>query len=120
RVLSEMYLGWETLVRGYAQESIELDECEPTENVPCPVFDRLHGTRIAVANFEFRIPLFGVREFGLFNFPYAPIEVAPFFDAGLAWSGDEDPVFEFARRSPERVPVFSTGISGRVNLLGFL
>ncbi|MGH7443786.1 MAG: BamA/TamA family outer membrane protein, partial [Longimicrobiales bacterium] len=87
---------------------------------PCPEFDRLSGTRIAVANFELRLPLLGVQELGLIEFPYAPVEIAPFFDAGLAWSSEEEPVLEFARRSGERVPVFSTGLSARVNLLGFM
>ncbi len=126
RILSELFVGWETLVRGYAQESFSLRECNPipaTEDDPgnpCPEYDRLSGSRIAVANLEIRIPLLGVQELGLIEFPYAPVEIAPFFDAGLAWSAEEAPTFEFARSTPERVPVFSTGLSARVNLLGFM
>src|SRR5690606_17912276 len=111
-------------------ESFEVDECHPApgpdgtsgtvDDNPCPEFDRLLGSRIGVANFELRIPLLGVSEFGLIEFPYAPLEIAPFFDAGVAWSSGEDPSFEFSRRTPERVPVFSTGVSARVNLLGFM
>src|SRR5690606_32565462 len=67
-----------------------------------------------------RIPLLGTSELGLIEFPYAPLELAPFFDAGVAWSSGEEPTFGWARRTPERVPVFSTGISARVNLLGFM
>jgi dipeptidyl aminopeptidase/acylaminoacyl peptidase len=121
RVMSELFLGWETLVRGYAQESWELSECkDPTPDSPCPVFDRLRGSRIAVANLELRIPLFGFSELGLIEFPYAPLEIAPFFDAGVAWSSGEEPTFEFARNTAERVPVFSTGLSARLNVLGYM
>lgn len=120
RIMSELFLGWETLVRGYSQESFRLTECKPTEGSPCPVYNRLSGTRIAVANFEMRIPLLGFSEFGLIEFPYAPLEVAPFFDAGLAWRSGDAPVFEFARESTERVPVFSTGLSARLNVLGYM
>lgn len=120
RVLNELFLGFETLVRGYSSDSFEVNECHPTNTDPCPEYGRLFGSRIAVANFELRIPLLGTSELGLIEFPYAPLELAPFFDAGVAWSSGEEPTFGWARRTPERVPVFSTGISARVNLLGFM
>jgi hypothetical protein len=44
-----------------------------------------------MANFELRIPLLGVSEYGLINFPYLPLEVAPFFDAGVAWRSGDTP-----------------------------
>ena len=87
---------------------------------PIQAFERLFGSRIAVANIELRIPLLGVSELGLINFPFLPLEVSPFFDVGLAWSGDESPTLEFARRTDERVPVFSTGVSSRANILGYV
>jgi hypothetical protein len=121
RLLSPLFLGWETLVRGYSQESFRVQECSPDPSATgCPEFDRLVGTRVAVASAEFRIPLFGVPEFGLINFPYLPLELSPFVDAGLAWTADESPVFEFQQRSAARIPVFSAGMSARVNVLGYL
>jgi Tol biopolymer transport system component len=121
RLLSPLFLGWETLVRGYSQESFRVQECSPDPAAQgCPEFDRLVGTRVALASLEFRIPVFGVPEFGLLNFPYLPLEVSPFVDAGLAWTADESPVFAFERRSIERVPVFSTGVSARINILGYI
>lgn len=120
RVLNELFLGYETLVRGYASDSFEVTECHPTDNDACPEFGRLFGSRIGVANIELRIPLLGTSGFGLINFPYAPLELSPFFDAGVAWSSDDDPTFEFATNTPERVPVFSAGLSARINLLGFM
>jgi hypothetical protein len=61
-----------------------------------------------------------VSELGLINFPLLPLEVSPSFDAGLAWTADESPELEFSRRSDARVPVFSTGVSARANILGYV
>jgi len=105
-------------VRGYEIDSFNLGtEC--THNNPnpstCPVADRLLGSRIAVANAELRIPLFGTKEFGIFS-GFIPTEVAPFVDAGVAWFSDEHPKIRFQTNSTERVPVVSAGVSIRMLL----
>lgn len=122
RLLSEIFLGYEPLMRGYSRESFEVErECTSEQTAfPCPTLSRLFGSRIAVANIELRIPLLGVPELGLINFPLLPLEVAPFLDAGVAWTADQDPTFEFSRSSDGRVPVFSTGLSARANILGYV
>jgi outer membrane protein assembly factor BamA len=122
QILSPLFLGWETLVRGYSQESFRpAQECSPgTGPNRCPEFERLIGTRIGVANVELRIPVFGVPEFGLINFPYLPLEISPFFDAGVAWTADDTPTWEFVTNGVDRVPVFSAGISARFNLMGYM
>ena len=121
--LSPLYLGQETLIRGYDVNDFDASECTPVAGgtgSECPEFDRLLGSKLGVANFEMRVPLFGVRQFGLINFPYLPTEIAPFFDAGVAWEKGDSPEFTFSRNSTKRVPVFSTGISARMNVLGYL
>ncbi|HEX6558487.1 MAG TPA: hypothetical protein VF021_03475, partial [Longimicrobiales bacterium] len=139
--LTPLYLGYETFVRGYAIESFDANECSgqssgnsPSASSECPVFDRLIGSRLAVANFEIRIPLFGVPGYGLINMPFLPTEIAPFFDAGLAWWGGtgtlttstglnisrSKPRLAFERNTDDRVPVFSTGVAARFNILGYL
>jgi Tol biopolymer transport system component len=124
QILGPLFLGFEPLMRGYSRESFTNRECLVAgTGAPaggCPPFDRLVGTRLAVANFEVRIPLFGVPELGLINFPFLPLEVSPFFDAGLAWTADERPTLEWATNGTSRVPVFSTGMSARMNILGYL
>ncbi|MBT8338136.1 MAG: PD40 domain-containing protein, partial [Gemmatimonadetes bacterium] len=58
-VIQPYFLGWETNIRGYAYESFETTECRLPEGSTgdgCPVFDRLFGNQIVVANFEMRIP----------------------------------------------------------------
>jgi Tol biopolymer transport system component len=122
RILNDLFIGYQPLVRGYSRESFDPRvECQgATSTSPCPSFDRLNGTRIGVANLEVRIPLLGVEELGLINFPYLPTEISPFFDAGVAWRGGESPDLRFDRETTDRVPVFSTGVSARMNILGYL
>jgi hypothetical protein len=128
--LRPLFLGYETFVRGYAYESFDINECSGTtpEN-SCPEFDRLIGSKMAVANLELRIPLFGVPGLGLINMPFLPTEIAPFIDAGVAWWGNEvvegettdgRPKLTFDRNTSERVPVVSAGVSARFNILGYL
>jgi hypothetical protein len=139
-VLSPVFLGYENFVRGYARESFDLNsECLPTETSSgCPVRDRLFGSRIGVASLELRIPLFGTQELGLLNFPFVPVEISPFIDAGAAWADprfgrnpltgevvviereNDDLKLKFARNTTDRVPVFSTGVSARFNILGYM
>ncbi len=121
RELSELFIGYETFVRGYNPNSFDLAECSNNgAGGVCPEFDRLLGSRIGVVNAEVRIPLFGTRQFGLINFPFLPTELAAFVDGGVAWTATQNPILEFQRNSSERVPVFSAGMSARVNILGYI
>jgi hypothetical protein len=119
--LAPLFLGEETLVRGYAIGSLSGSECTPVPGDPnaCPEFDRLIGSRIGVANFEVRFPLTGVEGFGLIKAPAVPIELAAFVDAGTAWTKDTSPDLAFRERTIERVPVVSAGVSARLLLGGF-
>ena len=110
-----LFLGEETLIRGYSVGSFDPSECQRTS---CPVFDRLLGSRLALASAEFRIPVLGVPEYGLLNFPYLPLTVSPFVDAGVAWSSNQRPSFS-TDQAKFRIPVVSAGVSARVNLLGY-
>lgn len=114
-----VFLGYGQLLRGYGYWSFDPEEC-PTTGRACPAIDRLSGTRALVSNLELRLPLLGNDQFGVLDFPYLPTELSLFLDAGLAWTHDEPPTFELSRTSSERVPVFSSGVSFRVNLFGYL
>jgi hypothetical protein len=118
--LQPMFLGFETLLRGYSSASFSSDECEDETGNRCPSFDRLIGSRINVLNMEIRVPVLGVRNFGLFHFPWVPLELGAFADAGIAWTQEEKPEFRLATRSQGRIPVFSTGLSTRINILNAL
>jgi hypothetical protein len=71
----------------------------------------------------------GTDQLGLFNFPYLPTELVAFGDAGVAWTSEDLSNFTFKNASipsggagglSSAQPVFSTGVSARVNLLGAL
>jgi hypothetical protein len=118
--LIPLYIGDATLVRGYDLASLSASECTPTPRSPgsCPEFDRLVGSRLAVANVELRLPLLGKDNVGIFEFRYLPTELAVFFDAGTAWSAHEAPELRFAAYSTDRVPVASTGVAARFLIAG--
>jgi hypothetical protein len=114
--LFPLSIGYPSLVRGYDINSISIAECVPDQTSECPAFDRLVGSRMLVANLEFRFPL--LRPFtgssGRFYGP-VPIEVGAFLDGGVAWSrGDKPSLF-----GGHRDGVASAGVTLRVNLLGF-
>jgi Tol biopolymer transport system component len=118
-------------VRGYAFSSIfEEPQCGGSlQPGSCEVLGRLLGTRMGVASAEVRLPFLGTDQLGLFNFPYLPTEIVAFGDAGIAWTSEDLRDFTFTNSSiqqsngfgtsPAR-PVFSVGVSARVNLLGAL
>jgi len=129
-----LFLGYETLIRGYSQESVEPQECvggesELERSASCGILDRLFGSRMAVANFEFRIPVIGTEQFGLLNLPYIPVELLGFADIGMAWgsplagegNGNVQPDFSWSREPHVLgAPVASAGVSSRINILGML
>ncbi|MQA31411.1 MAG: peptidase S9 [Luteitalea sp.] len=114
--LFPLYIGYPNLVRGYDVNTISASECSPTAESSCPQFDRLIGSRMLVANLEFRFPL--LRPFtGPSQSMYGPVpvEVALFADGGVAWNRDERPsIFGGGREG-----VSSVGVALRANLFGF-
>jgi len=117
--ISPLYVGSSSLVRGYTSGSFDAAECTQTSGSSCPEFDRLVGSRIAVANVELRIPLLGTDRFGIVDAGgFLPMEVAVFGDAGAAWDRGDTVEWTFDRDTIERVPVFSAGATARFNLLG--
>jgi hypothetical protein len=127
--ITPVFVGQPWFVRGYDPADFRGSECAPqagtggTSN-QCPVFNRLIGSRIAIANAELRVPLIGPYGFGVIASRFLPLEISPFLDMGLAWTSGESPSLRMvrgdeARFSVERIPVFSTGISARTNLFGF-
>src|SRR5476649_2398023 len=76
--ITPLYIGQDTLVRGYDINSIGLDECVSAPgSTSCPVFDRLIGSKIGVANLEVRVPVVGNKQFGLLS-GFVPTEFFAF------------------------------------------
>ncbi len=70
-------------------------------------------------------------QLGLISFPYLPTELVFFADAGFAWgetpyrigidqTTGQATAFTYGRPFGDQEPVFSAGVSARVNLLGAL
>jgi hypothetical protein len=119
-IFRPFFLGWETFIRGYAPGSFRIEECSGEGEGGCPVWERLMGQRLGVVNVEARIPFLGNDRLGLINAGFIPVDLALFTDAGLAWNSGDDVEFVFERDSDDRIPVFSTGVSARINLFGAL
>jgi hypothetical protein len=112
--LTPLFIGYQGLVRGYDFGSFDANECEPVAMNTCEAFNRLNGSRVAVASAELRFPLLGLFSRTSFYGPF-PIEMALFADAGLAWTSDIKPSFA----GGERDWVRSAGVALRVNVFGF-
>jgi Tol biopolymer transport system component len=118
--LPTLYLGYPGLVRGYDANTFDPEDCVATATSSCEIFDRLVGSRVAVANAELRFPLWGAFGGDSFYGPL-PVEIAFFADAGVAWGRGS--VFGLSNTqlfgSDERDPVVSAGAAIRANLFGF-
>lgn len=116
--LSQVYLGYQSLIRGYDYGSFTSNECVSSggtsDGTICPTLDQLYGSRVATGNLEARVPLLGA--LGLLPSPgIPPVELAAFFDAGVAWDHDTNSTLFGGSRKV----LSSYGAAVRVNLFGF-
>jgi len=116
--LPPLFLGFPTLVRGYdgasfyRRESIEADGFS---------INQLSGSRIVVGNLELRLPFTGPERLSLIKSGLFPTEWAVFFDSGLAWDSRGFTLRQVETGSTfRRQPIFSAGLSLRLNVLGYL
>jgi Tol biopolymer transport system component len=112
--LPPLFIGYQGLVRGYDIGSFDANECNSVDFLTCEAFDRLNGSRVAIASAEFRFPLLGLFSRRSFYGPF-PIELAFFGDAGVAWTSDTKPTFAGGDRKWAR----SAGVALRANVFGF-
>ncbi|MBA3271250.1 MAG: PD40 domain-containing protein [Acidobacteria bacterium] len=116
QMLSPLFVGFPSLVRGYDIGSFDFDDCQVDANGACSAVDQLIGSKLMVAGLEVRAPLVG-----LFtgNLEYGPIpaELIAFFDAGVAWDNDSRPS-GFGNGTRPWARSFGAGV--RVNALGYL
>jgi len=118
-----LFIGYESLVRGYDFGSFSPEECSP--GADCFEFDRLLGTKMIVANFELRFPLFQVLGIGRGFYGIFPIEFNAFYDVGLAWYDKNEEDINWLGRTAwflggDRKPVSSAGIGLRMNFFGYM
>lgn len=120
--LFPMYLGFPWYMHGYWGRALDsqLSNLQLSES-------QLKGTQMGLANFELRLPFTGPKKLALIDFQYVPTDLNFFFDAGMAWDDERKigSTYEASLRdgnlkSVKINPVMSTGISLRINALGYL
>ncbi len=85
------------------------------------IMSQLYGNRMAVANLELRMPLVGPSRLGLIKSRYFYTELTGFLDAGMTWNdGDYFSLNYYDLNPRNRVPLLSTGVSLRINVMGFI
>lgn len=118
-VIPPLYLGYPWLIRGYEDISYDNNSLDAnTFNV-----SRLSGTRVMVANAELRFPFSGPERLALIKSKLLLTDINLFFDSGVAWSRENKLSFEMESEGIENIsrsPVLSTGVSLRINVLGYL
>ncbi|MFO7866918.1 MAG: BamA/TamA family outer membrane protein [Candidatus Aminicenantes bacterium] len=112
--LYPLFLGYETLVRGYNYSSFRGREFADDG----AGLDRLFGSKIMVANLELRFPFFQVLGIGEGYYGLFPVDFLLFSDAGVAWMNEGDDRVWF--QGGGRKPVFSAGVGLRMNLFGYI
>ncbi|EMR02214.1 PD40 domain-containing protein [Cesiribacter andamanensis] len=126
--IGPLFLGFPGMVHGYDDLVFDQQTGQPGNTVSV---NDLIGSSILVGNVELRLPFTGPRQLALINSGIFFTELALFFDSGLAWDSNfqainfnrEAPQLDGDTRFPairERIPVFSTGMSLRINLFGQL
>ncbi|WP_131537946.1 peptidase MA family metallohydrolase [Pedobacter nototheniae] len=140
--LYPMYVGYPYLIRGYEANSIYKNTTQSSSST----FDinQLTGSKIAVFNFEVRLPFTGPKKLAAIPSKLLFTDLNFFFDAGLAWTNDTKVVFKNSptyidhisldekgnpvikdgkpvtyQTTTERVPQMSVGLSLRVNVFGY-
>jgi outer membrane protein assembly factor BamA len=116
--LYPMYISFPWFVRGYDRAAF-LENSSP--NSGYVTVNQLQGSQIIVANLEIRLPFTGPERLTVLKSSYFYSELALFADAGIAWDSQNSPVLRWTpRNDTERIPIFSTGVSLRINLFGML
>lgn len=121
--LYQMYAGYGYLIRGYDANSFYRNGT--SSNTGPGEFDinQLVGSRIAVANFELRLPFTGPEKLAAIESKFLFSDLNLFFDMGLAYDNDSKVAFRSSPRTingyMERIPAMSAGVSLRVNVFGY-
>jgi hypothetical protein len=139
--LYPLYVGYPFYIRGYEGQTFYNNGKTATNGF---TIDQLSGSRIAVFNFEVRLPFTGPEKLAVIKSKFLFTDLNLFFDAGLAWNAGEHIYF---RKDPPvigqenvlnpdgtpqlddngqqvtqpkygRVPALSAGVSLRINVFG--
>ncbi len=111
RQLGYLYSIDPTLVRGY--NNINLTS--GLDTIPGIGVNQIRGSKLAVGNFEIRLPFTGPERLSLIKSGVLITELAAFFDVGMTWETSA----QFGEGSGVKPrALMSTGLAMRVNLFG--
>ncbi|MFO7923247.1 MAG: BamA/TamA family outer membrane protein [Bacteroidales bacterium] len=115
--LYPVFLGNPYYVRGYSYSAMRRSR-HSSENFLS--IDNLIGSKIAVANAEFRYPFTGPERLAPISSRMFFSDLVLFADGGIIWSDFDNIAAKWqpSKQDDERTPVFSTGIALRINLFG--
>jgi hypothetical protein len=141
-LLTDLFIGYDGLVRGYAPGSFSDDYYRCASQEACDrvvqTFESLVGSKMLVGNLELRFPPLGLLGIGSGLFGFLPLEAVVFGDAGIAWWDSEwtasnpqyldangEPVYTIGPDKPffmggDRKPVYSAGAGLRLNVFGYI
>jgi hypothetical protein len=119
--LYPLYVGYPYLIRGYEANSLYNKKTSGAFDI-----NQLSGSKIAVFNFEVRLPFTGPKKLAQIPSGILFSDLNLFFDAGLAWDEDSHVAFKSQPngvllpngKPEERVPALSAGLSLRINMFG--
>jgi Tol biopolymer transport system component len=116
--MTRLFVGYPWLVRGYDTGEFYMDSTRNHQGIG---IKHLIGNNLLISNFEWRMPFTGPFDFAWFRSSTIFSELALFVDAGIAWDSESTPVLALTTKTDERrIPVFSTGMSLRLNFFGFI
>jgi Tol biopolymer transport system component len=115
-----MFLGYDWYIRGYNYNSFSDDPSNFDLN-------QLFGSKMIVANFELRFPLFGALGIGKGFYGIFPVDFIAFYDAGVAWgqsyyadaNGSATSTKPWFVSGGTQKALTSAGIGIRVNVFGY-
>ena len=115
-ILPPLYLGYDFFVRGYSYSAM-FDSMMATNGKSLWYTD-LIGSKMLVGNFELRLPFTGPERLAAIKSSMFFSDLNLFFDAGLIWNHNDKITWTRQDNRLTRYPIFSTGISARINLFG--
>ncbi len=115
-ILPPLYLGYDFFVRGYSYSAM-FDSMMATNGQSLWYTD-LIGSKMLVGNFELRLPFTGPERLAAIKSSMFFSDLNFFVDAGLIWNHNDKISLTRQDNRLTRYPIFSTGVSARINLFG--